>query len=462
MAPDRTPSPAETALRPARRLVVLLVALKGLLVATTIIPPALVGLIIDDVLVGRNADRLWLFLGAFIAVYVVETVLKAVAIWAQIRAVHRVVSRQRMRVFRSVQRLTWSELMHHAPGELLKRVEEDTEELGALLLQRIERIFNWCLVVVGGVVCAAMSWQLALAATTLTTVIWLVGRWFKRKAGARSRALREAQGRWSAWLHESLLGWREVRMLAIEEAQSIKMAAWLRRIDRLRGASHTFTYLQHAMGRLQEHYVSQATLYFFGGVLIFAGSLTLGGLIAFMRYFVRVLDAADRINALNVELGNLQPRLQRSFEVAGWPQIPPPRARIISSSAPDIELRDVVLAYDGAEPVLRGVDCVIPGSSRVAVVGSSGSGKSTIARIVAGQQLPTSGELRIGGRRVTATDGMQALGVAVLIGQDSVVYNMSVRDNLLLARPRSTDSELLQVCADAQAPRSCQSPAGRP
>ena len=450
VAPDRTPSQAETALRPARRLVVLLVALKGFLVATAFIPPALVGLIIDDVLVGRNADRLWLFLGAFIAVYVVETVLKAVEIWAQNRAVHRVVSRQRMRVFRSVQRLTWSELMHHAPGELLKRVEEDTEELGALLLQRIERIFNWCLVVVGGVVCAAMSWQLALAATTLTTVIWLVGRWFKRKAGARSRALREAQGRWSAWLHESLLGWREVRMLAIEEAQSIKMAAWLRRIDRLRGASHTFTYLQHAMGRLQEHYVSQATLYFFGGVLIFAGSLTLGGLIAFMRYFVRVLDAADRINALNVELGNLQPRLQRSFEVAGWPQIPPPRARIISSSAPDIELRDVVLAYDGAEPVLRGVDCVIPGSSRVAVVGSSGSGKSTIARIVAGQQLPTSGELRIGGRRLTATDGMQALGVAVLIGQDSVVYNMSVRDNLLLARPRSTDSELLQVCADAQ------------
>ena len=110
----------------------------------------------------------------------------------------------------------------------------------------------------------------------------------------------------------------------------------------------------------------------------------------------------------------------------------------------------MVLAYDGAEPVLRGVDCVIPGSSRVAVVGSSGSGKSTIARIVAGQQLPTSGELRIGGRRLTATDGMQALGAAVLIGQDSVVYNMSVRDNLLLARPRSTDSELLQVCADAQ------------
>ena len=85
--------------------------------------------------------------------------------------------------------------------------------------------------------------------------------------------------------------------------------------------------------------------------------------VIWLRYFVRVLDAADRINALNVELGNLQPRLQCSFEVAGWPQIPPPRARIVSSRAPDIELRDVVLAYDGAEPVLRGVDCVIPGTA---------------------------------------------------------------------------------------------------
>ena len=449
-ASARMRSQAKVALRPARRLAMLLVALKGLLVATTLIPPALIGLIVDEILVGRNADRLWLLLGGFITVYVVETVLKAVEIWVQNRAVHRVVFRQRMRVFRSMQRLPWSELMRHAPGELLKRVEDDTEELGALLLQRIERIFNWCLIIVGGVVCVAMSWQLALAATALTTLIWLVGRWIKRQAGVRSRAHREALGRWSAWLHESLLGWREVRMLAIEEAQRAKMAGWLRRVDRLRGASHTFTYLQHAIGRLQEHYVSQATLYFLGGVLIFAGALTLGGLIAFMRYFVRVLDAADRINALNVELGNLEPRLQRSFEVAGWPQIPPPSARLVPARAPDIELHDVTLAYEGAEPVLRGVDCAIPANTRIAIVGSSGSGKSSIARIVAGQQLPTSGELRIGGRRLRPSDGMRALGTAILIGQDSVVYNMSIRDNLLLARPRSTDGELLEVCADAQ------------
>ena len=443
-------SQAKVALRPARRLAALLVALKGLLVVTTLIPPALIGLIVDEVLVGRNADRLWLLLGGFITVYVVETVLKAVEIWVQNRAVHRVVFRQRMRVFRSMQRLPWSELMQHSPGELLKRVEDDTEELGALLLQRIERIFNWCLIIVGGVVCVAMSWQLALAATALTTVIWLVGRWIKRQAGVRSRAHREALGRWSAWLHESLLGWREVRMLAIEEAQRAKMAGWLRRVDRLRGASHTFTYLQHAIGRLQEHYVSQATLYFLGGVLIFAGALTLGGLIAFMRYFVRVLDAADRINALNVELGNLEPRLQRSFEVAGWPQIPPPSARLVPARATDIELHDVTLAYEGAKPVLHGVDCAIPANTRIAIVGSSGSGKSSIARIVAGQQLPTSGELRIGGRRLRPSDGLRALGTAILIGQDSVVYNMSIRDNLLLARPRSSDGELLAVCADAQ------------
>ena len=132
-----------------------------------------------------------------------------------------------------------------------------------------------------------------------------------------------------------------------------------------------------------------------------------------MRYFARVLDAADRINALNAELGNLQPRLQRSFEVSEWPQIPPPRARLAPAIVPEIELRDVVLAYDGAAPVLRGVDCVIPANSRVAVVGSSGSGKSAIARIVAGRQLPTSGELRIGARRLQLADGMRARASAL-------------------------------------------------
>ena len=306
-AADDTLTSAVATLHAARPFIVLLVALKGLLVATAFIPPAIAGLFIDEVLVGRNAERLWLLVGALVAVYVIETLLKVVETWAQNRAVNRVVFRQRMRVFRAVQRLTWSELMRRAPGELLRRVEEDTEQLGALLLQRIERIFNWGLVVVGGVVCVTVSWQLALAGTVLTATIWLLGRWFKRKASVRSRALREAVGKWSAWLHESLLGWREVRMLAIEDVQNARMAAWLRRIDPLRGANFTFTFLQMALGRLQETYVSQATLYVLGGVLIFLGTLTLGGLIAFMRYFARVLDAVDQINALNVQLGAMLP-----------------------------------------------------------------------------------------------------------------------------------------------------------
>ena len=436
-------------MRGARPFVVLLVALKGLLVATTFLPPAIVGVFVDEVIVGGSGDRLYLLLGALVAVYLVETFLKVIELWAGNRAVHRTVFRQRMRVFRSVQRLAWAELMRRAPGEILKRVEEDTEELGALLLQRIERIFNWSLVAVGAVVCVTVSWQLSVAGTVLTVIVWLLGRWFKRKATVRGEAFRVAVGKWSAWLHESLLGWREARMLAIEDAQNAKMAAWLRRVDRLRGAQFTFRFLQMTLGRIQEHYVSQAALYLLGGLLIFLGTMTLGGLIAFIRYFAHVLHAVDKINSLNVLLGGMLAPLQRSFEVSGWLRISPPRARLDHRGPTDIDLRDVCLSYEGGDPVLRGITSAIPGGSRMAIVGSSGCGKSTLARIVAGQLTPTSGELRIGGRLVTDT-GAAALGTALLVGQDSIIYNMSIRDNLRLVRPRSTEPELLQVCADAQ------------
>ena len=172
-------------MRGARPFVVLLVALKGLLVATTFLPPAIVGVFVDEVIVAGTSDRLYLLLAALVAVYVVETLLKVIEVWAANRAVHRTVFRQRMRVFRSVQRLAWAELMKRAPGEVLKRVEEDTEELGALLLQRIERIFNWCLVAVGAVVCVSVSWRLSVAGTVLTVTVWMLGRWFKRKATVR-------------------------------------------------------------------------------------------------------------------------------------------------------------------------------------------------------------------------------------------------------------------------------------
>jgi len=441
---------AQAAMRGARPFVVLLVALKGLLVATTFLPPAIVGVFVDEVIVGGSGGRLYLLLGALVAVYVVETLLKVIEIWAANRAVHRTVFRQRMRVFRSVQRLAWTELMHRAPGELLKRVEEDTEDLGGYLLQRIERIFNWCLVAVGAVVCVSVSWRLSVAGTVLTVTVWMLGRWFKRKATVRGEAFRVALGKWSAWLHESLLGWREVRLLAGENAQNAKMAAWLRRVDRLRGAQFTFKFLQMTMGRVQENYVSQAALYLLGGLLIFLGTMTLGGLIAFIRYFAHVLRAIDKINSLNVLLGGMLAPLQRSFEVSGWMRIPPLRARLDQREPADVDLREVSLSYEAGDPVLRGITCAIPGGSRIAIVGSSGCGKSTLARIVAGQLTPTSGDLRIGGRPLTDNGGPTALGTALLVGQDSIIYNMSIRDNLRLVRPSSTDSELRRVCADAQ------------
>ena len=414
-------------MRTARPFMVLLVALKGLLVATTFLPAAIVGVFVDEVIVGGNGERLYVLLGALVAVYVVETFLKVIEIWAGNRAVHRTVFRQRMRVFRSVQRLTWAELMRRAPGEILKRVEEDTEELGALLLQRIERIFNWSLVVVGAVVCVTVSWQLSVAGTVLTVTVWLLGRWFKRKATVRGEAFRVAVGKWSAWLHESLLGWREARMLAVEDAQNAKMAAWLRRVDRLRGAQFTFRFLQMTLGRIQESYVSQAALYLLGGLLIFLGTMTLGGLIAFIRYFAHVLHAVDKINSLNVLLGGMLAPLQRSFEVSRWMRIPSPRERLDHRGPTDVDLREVCLNYEGGHPVLRGITCAIPDGSRMAIVGSSGCGKSTLARIVAGQLEPTSGELRIGGRLLTDTGGAAALGTALLVGQDSIIYNMSIR-----------------------------------
>lgn len=447
---DSTLRMAQAAMRGARPFVVLLVALKGLLVATTFLPPAIVGVFVDEVIVAGSGERLYLLLGALVAVYVVETLLKVIEIWAANRAVHRTVFRQRMRVFRSVQRLAWTELMRRAPGELLKRVEEDTEEIGAYLLQRIERIFNWCLVAVGAVVCVTVSWRLSVAGAVLTVTVWMVGRWFKRKATVRGEALRVAVGKWSAWLHESLLGWREVRLLAGEDAQNAKMAAWLRRVDRLRGAQFTFKFMQMTMGRIQENYVSQAALYLLGGILIFLGTMTLGGLIAFIRYFAHVLRAIDKINSLNVLLGGMLAPLQRSFEVSGWKRIPPPRARLDQREPADLDLREVSLSYEGGDPVLRGITCAILGGSRIAIVGSSGCGKSTLARIVAGQLAPTSGDLRIGGRLLTDTGGPTALGTALLVGQDSIIYNMTIRDNLKMVRPGSTDSELRRVCADAR------------
>ena len=423
---------------------------RGLIALSSLVPPLLLGAIIDEALGAGNLNRIWLIAAGFPVVFLLESGLMAAETALRLRVTNTLVVRRRIRTFRAFLHLPPTEVSKHAPGDLLKRLDDDAAALGLSLEYRVERIFQWVVVIGGGAACVWISWHLAAVGAALAAGMWLASRAIARGAARRIKELDRRQSIYFAWLHESLEHWREIRALAAEAQQGERMHSYMTWIKPYRNYTHTFWTLNSMLGHLERQFVTSSAIYFVGGLLIFAGLMTLGSLITFVRFFKRVVDGVVRIGQLYNDLATLDPMLERVYEVDFWPRSV--RSGPVSGNPdmpPVIQCDEVSFRYQQAQ-ILDSVSGEIGPGSIIGIVGETGSGKSTLIRVLTARLAAERGRVSLGGTDVQTLGPMHVARCIAVAGQDSVLFNVSIRENLQLAKPRATDDELFAACGVAQ------------
>ncbi len=295
-----------------------------------------------------------------------------------------------------------------------------------------------------------LNWRLFLLSVVLVPFsVWAMRR-YQHRLTSHVRKLRERSADIGSFLIETLLGMRLVVTSGAETHEAHRFRERNQRfIDALLAMQLTSYLAGAAPGAILT--LSTAAVFLYGGKLVIDEVMTIGALVAFMAYHLRLLAPIQNLLGLYIELATARVSLGRVFELLDTPAevAERPRAVAFETVAGDVEFDNVTLEHDRESVVLDSVSFRVPAGSICAVVGPSGVGKSTIADLMLRLYDPQSGAVRLDGcdlRDIRLADVRSAVA---LVDQSPYLFNASIRENIAYARPEATLEQIVEAARAA-------------
>jgi ATP-binding cassette subfamily B protein len=425
-----------------------LVALASLAVLTQtgagLAMPYLVKVAIDRGVVPGRLEVLDRVALAYVGLAVVQFLAGRVEVLTVASAGQRVLYAVRNKLFRHVQTLSLDFYERERTGRLVARMTADIEAMSDLVTDGLVTLVTSLVTLVGvTVILIVLDWRLALATLVVAPAIALAARGYRRWSSTAYRQVRETHSVVTVQLQEALAGVRAVQAFRRERATAGRLAA----ANHDERAAHRRTIaLASTFFPGIEFLGTAATVVVLGvgGRQVLGGDLDIGTLAAFLLYLRNLFDpvqqlselydtfqsataGAERVGAVLAE----QPSVR---EAAGPLPLPDPRG--------EVRLERVRFAYAEGAEVLHAVDLHVPAGTTLALIGPTGAGKSTVAKLIARFYDPAAGRVTLDGidlRRVRLADLRQAMGY---VPQEGFLFSGSVADNIRFGRPEATRAEV--------------------
>jgi ATP-binding cassette, subfamily B, bacterial len=430
-------------LRPQRRRVAGALGMVVLWTGTVLAGPYLVKFGIDKGIAERDAGNLDLA----VAGYVVVAILAYVTYRVQITLISLVgegfLRSLRIRVFEHLQRLSMPFYDRSKAGVLVSRMTSDVDSLSELVQMGLTMfVSNALLLGVSLVVLTAVSWQLMLVCAIALPPVILASIKFQRDSNAAYLDVRDRIGTTLSHLQEGIAGVRVVQAFAREEVEvdrfqrgnrelydshmrSVRISAWYLPVIELAGWGTTALTLG------------------FGGWMVHRGVLTVGTVAFFVLALSNLFEPVQQLSQLFNMVQSAGAGLHKLYELLDTPVDVPERPGAIDlPEAGAVEVEGVSFAYGDGPPVLQDVSLHIAAGSRLALVGPTGAGKSTLAKLVARLYDPTGGTVRFGGVDLRDATMASLRDRIVVIPQEGFLFNGTIRENVRLARGGATDAEV--------------------
>jgi len=431
----------------------------ALLVATAAVElaqPYLIKVAIDRYVTEGRLQGLGGVAGLFLAAIGAEFALRFAQMYVMERTGQDVVFDMRTQVFAHLQRLPSRFFDRNPVGRLMTRVTSDVEALNEAFTSGLVMILADLLKLVGIVfVLLWLDWRLALVTFAIMPLMLVASWYFRNRVREAYREVRAAVARLNAFLQENVSGMRLVQLFVREKANegAFRRIAGGHRDAQLRGVRYDsiFSAVAELMGS-----VTLAAIVWAGGVRILRRSITFGTLVAFIEYaekfFRPVQELSQRYTTMQAAMASAE-RLFRLLDTEPTIVSPASPVAVRGRLRGEIAFENVTFGYDEGEPVLRDVSFRVAPGERVGVVGWTGSGKSTLIRLLIRLYDVGRGRITLDGvdvRDYDLHDLRRAVGVVL---QDHFLFAGDVEYNISLGDPRVTPERVRQAAAAVHADR---------
>jgi ATP-binding cassette subfamily B protein len=437
-------------LRPYRGRVILMFTALLLETGAALAPPYLLGKAIDSGIRAGDVGALDLIVAAF----VLSTVIYAVATYWETYLVGWVGTRAlqdlRERIFTHLQSMSIGFFTRRSPGVLISRMTNDVEAMNQLVTSGLVTIFSSTLTLVGVVVImVALDLKLALITFVTFPLLAVASVVFRIVSAGTYRATRERIAAVTAYLQETLSGVRVVRSFGQEPRHQETMTALN---EENRDVNMKTVYLNASYFPAVEMLaaVGTAVILLYGGSQAINGAIEVGVVVAFVGYLTRFFEPIQELSQLYTTYQQGMAALDKIFDLLDTApdMIDAPDAIDPGTLRGEIELDGVWFSYsDEKEPAdeawaLRDVDLHVPPGQTLALVGATGAGKSTFAKLVARFYDPQKGTVRVDGHDLHGVQQRALRRQLGIVPQEGFLFSGSVRENVAFGRPAASAEEI--------------------
>lgn len=430
-------------LAPYRRRLFAAVVLVLIYTASILAGPWLVKVGIDKGISQHNAGKLYVVVGIYLLVAMAAYLSNRFQVILVSQVGEGSLRDLRNRVFAHLQQMSMPFYDREKAGVLISRMTSDVDALQELVQQGLLQLVSSVLVIFFSiVVLAIVSWQLTLICLIPMPFVVLASIKFQRDSNSAYATVRDRIGLTLSSLQEGIAGVRVIQAFSREDVEtgrfarsnrnlydahmdSVKIQAWYLPVIEFAGTGTTAL----AIG--------------LGGWLVGRGVVTVGTIALFVLTLSNLFDPLQQLSQLFTTVQSAGAGLRKLLDLLDTPIDMPEAPDAVDLPATGaMVLRNVTFGYAGNEPVLRDVDLTIARGERLALVGPTGAGKSTLAKLVARLYDPTDGSVTYGGvdlRQATQSSLRQRITV---VPQEGFLFDGSLRDNVRIARIDASDAEV--------------------
>jgi len=428
------------------------------IVASSALAGANVGVIsrvkpfIDDVLVGKRADLIPLIAASIVVLGVVTCIMEYLSSYLISFVGQNVVRDIRCDLYKHIHTLSLDFFQKESTGVLISRITNDISKLIDLVTRDVADLVQSSFKILGLLAYAFYtSWKFSLLALVLFPLFALPILHLGRKMRRTSKDAQSKIAGLTALMHEAIAGARVVKAFGMEEyevkrfyKQAMKYFGVLMRVARVSSLSGPVVQLIGVAGG--------AVVFVIGGYAVVSGNMTQGEMSAILLALGTIYEPAKKLSRINVSVQRAFGAADRVFEIMDTkPKIAEaPDAVELPTVTKRVSFDDVSFSY-GDGLVLENVSFEIPKGQIVALVGHSGSGKTTIANLLPRFYDPTSGSVRIDDvdiRKATLKSLRSQIGI---VTQEVILFNASVRDNIAYGRADLPDEKVVEAAKAANA-----------